>query len=74
MIRILTVEQAKEMFTDLKLNIVTSYIFFGGFIGNKEHVNSWLTQQVNMWVKSVQTLGWVAQHEPQASFVALTKS
>ena len=53
---------------------MTGHRFLGGFIGNEEDVNDWVTQKVNMWVKSVQKLALLAQHEPQASFVALAKS
>ena len=68
------VEIAKEKFKDLKLNIVTGYRFLGGFIGNEDDVNKWLNQKVDVWVKSVEKLASVAQHEPQAAYVAFTKS
>ena len=68
------VEIAKEKFKDFKLNIVTGYRFLGGFIGNEDDVNKWLNQKVDVWVKSVEKLASVAQYEPQAAYVAFTKS
>ena len=48
--------------------------FLGGIIGNEEDVNNFLIEKVDIWAKSAEKLELVAQHEPSASFVALTKS
>ena len=68
------VDIAKEKFADFKMNIVTSHRFLGGFIGNDDDVSSWISKKVDVWVNSIQKLATVAQHEPQAAFVAFTKS
>jgi hypothetical protein len=68
------VEIAKEKFIDFKVNVVTSHRFLGGFIGHDDDVNNWLNKKVDMWVKCVNKLASVAQHVPQAAFIAFTKS
>ena len=56
------------------MNIVRSHRFLGGFIGNDDDVSSWMSKKVDVWDNSIQKLATVAQHEPQAAFVAFTKS
>ena len=68
------VDIAKEKFADFRMNIVTSHRFLGGFIGNDDDVSSWISKKVDVWVNLIQKLATVAQHEPQAAFVAFTKS
>ena len=56
------------------MNIVTSHRFLGGFIGNENDVNDWISKKVDVWVKSVEKLSAVAQQEPQSAYIAFTKS
>ena len=68
------IDTAREIFKDLKLNIVSGKRFLGGFIGSSDDTEQWLNDQIQKWIQSVEKLSKVARTQPQAAFVAMTKS
>ena len=46
----------------------------GGFIGSSDDTEQWLNDQIQKWIQSVEKLSKVARTQPQAAFVAMTKS
>ena len=68
------VEEAKEMFKDLKVIVVTGQKFLGGFIGGLSDLTEWMEKKVEIWANSVKKLTEVAKQQPQSACVAFTKS
>ena len=66
--------QANDIFRDLGIKVVTGQRFLGGYIGTASDVECWLENKIASWVAAVEKLSNVAVHEPQAAFVALSKS
>ena len=62
------------IFGGMGIQIVTGRIFLGGFIGGSEDVIAWMEEKVKGWVSSVYKLANVAKSQPQAAFIAFTKS
>ena len=46
----------------------------GGFVGSKAEAQSWGSNKVQSWVKSLKILSEVARKQTQAAFVAVSKS
>ena len=67
-------DEAEHIFKDLGVKIVTGQRFLGGFIGLASDTESWLDEKIRSWVSAVEKLSKVAVDEPQAAFVALSKS
>ena len=66
--------QADNIFRDLGIKVVTGQRFLGGFIGTASDVECWLQGKIASWVAAVEKMSHVAIHEPQAAFVAFSKS
>jgi len=67
-------DEAEHIFKDFGVKIVTGQRFLGGFIGLASDTESWLHEKIISWVSAVEKLSKVAVDEPQAAFVALSKS
>ena len=63
--------EAEHIFKDLGVKIVTGQ---RGFIGLASDTESWLHEKIISWVSAVEKISKVAVDEPQAAFVALSKS
>ena len=67
-------EQAKAIFSDLKINVVTGFKFIGGFIGSGNDIEEWLIEKVQKWVSCVHSLASAAEEFPHSAHTVLTKS
>jgi hypothetical protein len=68
------VNEAKILFADYKVNIVTGQRFLGGFIGGIDDTEKWVQEKVNSWVKAIKCLSKAAKIEPHLANVSLIKS
>ena len=68
------VEEAKVIFADFKVNIVTGKRFLGGFIGGVVDTENWVQEKVNSWAKAIKLLSKAAKIEPHLANASLTKS
>ena len=67
-------EEAKELFKDHGVIVVSGHRFPGGVIGDKDSQKSYIHGKVDGWVKCVQQLSHAATKAPQAAFASMTKS
>ena len=67
-------EQAKAIFSDLKINVVTGFKFIGGFRGSGNDIEKWLIEKVQKWVSCVHSLASAAEEFPHSAHTVLTKS
>ena len=67
-------EEAKELFKDHVVIVVSGHRFLGGVIGDKDSQKSYIHGKVDGWVKCVQHLSHAATKTPQAAFASMTKS
>ena len=68
------VASAKRIFSPLNVQVVTSHRFLGGFLGDVSARSSFVQDKVDCWVSDVRHLSKMAVPQPQAAYVALTKS
>ena len=68
------VDHASSMFEGTGVKVVTSCRFLGGVIGDHSGKVSFVMQKVREWSHSVQLLASVSKKQPQAAFIAFTKS
>ena len=68
------VASARKIFSPLNVQVVTSHRFLGGFLGDVSARSSFVQDKVDCWVSDVRHLSEMAVPQPQAAFVALTKS
>ena len=68
------VELAKKMFSAYGVTIIEGGRVLGGFVGSKAEAQSWGSNKVQSWVKSLKILSEVARKQPQAAYVAVSKS
>ena len=68
------VELAKKMFSAHGVTIIEGGRVLGGFVGSKAEAQSWGSNKVQSWVKSLKILSEVARKQPQAAYVAVSKS
>ena len=68
------VSQATALFGHLGIKIVSSQHFLGRFIGDSDSSSGFVTEKVQKWVSSVCNLSEIAVVQPQAVYVAMTKS
>lgn len=66
--------EAKTLFSDLKVSIVTSHRFLGGVIGTKDAKINFVKEKVAMWVDCIKKLSNAAVKSPQAAYTSFTKS
>ena len=67
-------EEAKELFKDHGVIVVSGHRFLGGVIGDKDSQKSYIHGKVDGWVKCAQHLSHAATKTPQAVFTSMTKS
>jgi hypothetical protein len=66
--------QAQSLFNDLGVTISSSGRFLGGVIGEISGVSDFISLKVSEWSDHVTLLSNIAINQPQAAYVALTKS
>ena len=69
-------DEAKLLFKDIQINIVTytGHRFLGGYGGSSADCQDWVQKKIEVWINSVHALSKAANLQPQASFVAFTRS
>jgi len=67
-------ERAQKTFGSLGVQVVTGQRFLGGYIGDKEGKEQYLTKKIADWCWHVEKLAKLAEKQPQNAFAALTKS
>jgi len=68
------VQKAQTDFGGLELKIVTGFKYLGGFVGTPEDRDQWIQTKVEFWTKSVNKISEVGRKDPQAAFIAISKS
>ena len=68
------IDNAKQYFDDVGIKIVTSCQFLGGVIGDEISTNEYVLGKAKEWGHYVELLSSIASDQPQAAFIALTKS
>ena len=68
------IQEAQTVFDGMGIQIVTGHKFLGGFIGGKDDTVIWMEKKIERWVSAVHKLSNAAKSQPQAAFVAFTKS
>ena len=58
------VDEAKLLFAEFKVNVVTGNCFLGGFIGSTADTEVWVHEKVKVWVKSIKSLTKAAEIQP----------
>ena len=54
--------------------MVSGQKLWGGFVGGKNETEDWISSKVSAWGKSLNILSEVGKKQPQAAFVAVSKS
>ena len=67
-------EKANILFSPYGISVVEGSRVLGGFVGNQSETYEWGKNKVEAWVKSIQILSDVALKQPQAAYVAVSKS
>ena len=68
------VHEANAVFKESGIHVVTSHQFLGGIIGDSTAKESYVKSKVMKWIESVEQLAKAAEMQPQAAYIALTKS
>ena len=68
------VNLATSVFGDVGINVVTSCRFLGGIVGSSVGRDEFVSLKVDVWEQHVNLLSDIAKDQPQAAYVALTKS
>ena len=66
--------EANELFSPFGVSIVEGSRVLGGFVGSKLEGDIWVSSKVDTWVQSLNILSEVAKKQPQAAYVAVSKS
>ena len=67
-------EEAKLLFQEYGIVILTGHRLLGGFIGTEEEKLAWIKQKNDFWIKSVNKLAEIAKSDPHSVFIAISKS
>ena len=68
------IDNAKLIFCDTGVNIVTGGKFLGGTIGCKAAMDSFVSDKVAKWTDFVGKLSSMCISQPQSAYIGLTKS
>ena len=66
-------DEAKLLFKDIQINIMTGHRFLGGYVGSAADCQDWVQRKIEVWIHSVHALSKAADLQPQALFVAFTQ-
>jgi hypothetical protein len=67
-------ENARLMFADTGVNVVTSGKFLGGLIGIKSARDEFILNKVKKWTNYVRKFSSLCVDQPQSAYIALSKS
>jgi hypothetical protein len=67
-------DRAESLFVPLGVKVVTGQRFLGGYIGDKEGRQIFVSKKIVEWCNYVEQLANVAKTQPQCAFASLTKS
>ena len=70
----LLLETARNLFSDLEVDVVTASRFLGGCVGNEEEIHQYVLSKVVLWTKHVERLARAARAYPQSCYAAFTRS
>ena len=65
--------QAQQTFDGTGIQVVTSFPFLGGIIGDTDGQNSFVSRKVQEWSNYIELLYSVANSQPQATYIDLTR-
>ena len=68
------VGQAKELFADLQILVVSSGKQLGGCVGDEDEMLDFVKKKVARWVKCVKFLVEAAKKYPHKAYISFTKS
>ena len=68
------VGQAKELFADLQIPVVSSGKYLGGCVGDEGKMLDFVKKKVARWVKCVEFLAEAAKKYPQEAHISFTRS
>ena len=68
------VSQAREVFKEYGVKIVTGQRFLGGYLGDEQGLGDYMQGKVADWCRCIEALTTAADTQPQAAFTAFTKS
>jgi hypothetical protein len=68
------IEEAKQLFSPYGVVVVEGHRVLGGFVGSKLAGDEWAANKIQTWDKSLKILAHVATTQPQAAYVAVSKS
>ena len=67
-------DQAKEIFKEFGLKILTGHRLLGGFIGSEDEKVSWVMKKNDAWTECIKKISRAAKYDPQSAFIAVSKS
>ena len=67
-------QDAKAIFSDLKVEVVRASCFLGGCISDEEGIRQYISDKIDMWVRYVEQLAGAARSYPQSAYAAFTHS
>ena len=65
---------AKEYFRPGGFKVSTRRRYIGGYLGESDEAQSFVSEKILTWVKSVETMATIAKSQPQALFAGFTHS
>jgi hypothetical protein len=68
------IEEARHVFNDLGVKVVTGCEFLGSIIGDVSSHHEFISSKVDDWDQYVKLLSSIAEDQPQAAYIALSKS
>ena len=74
MVAVPSLSLANEAFGELGVRVATGHRFLGGFLGRSIEIQDYVLQKVRHWCAHIRVLAAVSVSQPQASFIALTRS
>ena len=67
-------EVANELFSPYGVTVTEGSRVLGGFVGSQLETDAWGKNKIESWMKSIHILSDVALKQPQAAYVAVSKS
>lgn len=67
-------DEAHDLFDDLKVNVVTSHRLLGGVVGESSECLQYVKGRVEDWSFMVERLSVIAKDQPQAAYAAFTRA
>ena len=68
------IAREEEHFRGIGIRVVTGHRYLVGYIGDGEAEMSWLKENIQGWMESVNIISGVAQKHPQSAYARMQKS